>query len=167
MFGKREMFGRRRSEWVVLLLPMIVVVTCGWLVAAGRPFSSRLDGQASTAWRFLGPSINLDCELRRRLRCGAAPGPWTPAQLGKLGPAVSFLGEPSSRGASSLALRARRCSVCSTVTTEIFKPVCNAQSWHKVKQLSCGLRSQLQPGLPTWVVQGKATNSHRPSPFPI
>lgn len=77
-------------------LPMIVVVTGGWLVAetgAAPPFSSRSDRQASIAWRFLGPSINLDHELRKRLRCGAAPGPWTPAQLEKLGPAVSPEGE--------------------------------------------------------------------------
>lgn len=80
----------------MVLLPMIVVVTSGWLVAetgAGPPFSSRLDGQAAIAWRFLGPSINLDRELRKRLRCGAAPGPRTPAQLEKLGPAVSFKGK--------------------------------------------------------------------------
>lgn len=36
-------------------------------------------GFNSIEWRFLGPSINLDHELRKRLRCGAAPGPWTPA----------------------------------------------------------------------------------------
>lgn len=61
---------------------------CGYLRVVGPPFSSRLDGQSSIAWRFLGPSINLDFELTKRLRCGAAPGPWTPAQLEKLGPAV-------------------------------------------------------------------------------
>lgn len=82
---------------------MFVVITRGWLVAepCARPaFSSCMDGQASLAWRFLGPSINLDRELRKRRRCGAALGPWTPARtrlLEKLGPSWSFcLSYPSS-----------------------------------------------------------------------
>lgn len=117
---KREMLERRKSEWVVLLLPTIVVVTCGWLVAAGRPFSSRLDGQASTAWRFLGPSINLDFEKTAALRGSS----WTldPCPAGEAWASREPLGEPSSLGASFLALRAGGCSGYSTTTTEMFHP---------------------------------------------
>lgn len=128
VLGREKCLRRRRSEWWCYYCLRFVVVTCGWLVAetgAGPPFSSRLDGQASIAWIFLGPSINLDCELRKRLRCGAALGPWTPAQLEKLGPAVSSkVGSlvTAMRQFISLHinLRACRCSIGFTVTTEIF-----------------------------------------------